>query len=100
LPPLSITALRFGLLRAASRTGALLSEGLHIGHARGFDSGPFMAYVYDDRPRGRTPIGTWLDRRLLSRPTCHAFREIRVLAERAVTTAIAAQADREVVVAD
>lgn len=100
LPAHSVTALRFGLLRAASRTGALLSEGLAIGHARGFDSGPFMAHVYEDRPRGRTPLGTWLDARLLSRPTCHAFREIRVLAERAVADAIAAQGDGEVIVAD
>ena len=91
LPPYSLAGLRFGLLRAASRAGASLSEGLRIGHARGFDSGPFMSYVYDDRPHGRTPVGTWLDRRLLSRPTCRAFREIKLLAEQAVNAAIAAQ---------
>jgi Putative methyltransferase len=78
----------------------VLSEGLQIAHARGFDSGPFMAYVYADQPHGRTALGTWLDRRLLSRPTCRAFREIRVLAQRAVLAALEAHGDRDVTVAD
>jgi hypothetical protein len=100
LPLYSRAAWRYLLLGAASRAGALVSEGLHIGHARGFDSGPFMAYVYADRPHGRTALGTWLDRRLLSRQTCRAFREIRVLAERAVLAAIEAQGDGNVTIAD
>ena len=53
LPLRSRDGLRFRVLRAASRTGALVSEGLRIGHERGFDSGPFMAHVYADTPRGR-----------------------------------------------
>ena len=100
LPLRSRDGLRFRVLRAASRTGALVSEGLRIGHERGFDSGPFMAHVYADTPRGRTAVGRGLDRRLLSRPTCRAFREIRGLAERAVRTAIADRGDRDVTVAD
>ena len=100
LPLLSLSAWRYRVLGTASRVGARLSEGLAIGHAHGFDSGPFMAYVYDARPHGRTSLGTWLDRRLLSRPTCRAFREIRVLAERAVSAAIAMHGDGDVTVAD
>jgi hypothetical protein len=95
--PLSVPGVRFGVLRAASRAGAALSEGLRIGHSRGFDSGPFMAYVYDDTVHGRTPVGTWLDRRLLSRPTCRAFREIKLLAEQAVNAALEAGGDGTVV---
>jgi hypothetical protein len=88
LPRGSWRAWRFAALGVASRAGALLSEGLRIGHAHGFDAGPFMAHVYADEARGRGALGRALDRRLLDRPTCQAFREIRRLAEQAVVQAI------------
>jgi hypothetical protein len=88
LPRRSPRAWRFAALGLASRAGALVSEGLRIGHAQGFDSGPFMTHVYADEARGRGAVGRALDRRLLDRPTCQAFREIRTLAERAVLEAI------------
>ncbi len=47
-----------------------------------------MAHVYADRAVGRTPLGRRLDRRLLDRATCQAFRDIRGLAETAVLEAI------------
>ncbi len=98
LPVLSLRAWRFGALAAASRAGALISEGLRIGHRHGFDSGPFMAHVYANVPRGRTPAGRLVDRRLLARRTCVAFREIRELARRAVDDAIEnASADAPVI---
>jgi hypothetical protein len=100
LPPLSPRAWRFGALAAASRAGALLSEGLRIGHEHGFDSGPFMAHVYANVPRGRTPAGVMIDQRLLRRPTCQAFREIRRLARQAVDDALRADASGAPVVAD
>src|SRR5207247_2729710 len=62
--------------------------------------GPFMAHVYADHAEGRTPLGRWLDRRLLDRGTCRAFREIRALAECAVLEAIDAQASPHPLVAD
>jgi hypothetical protein len=99
LPRGSPRAWRFAALALASRAGACLSEGTRIGHRHGFDSGPFMAHMYADRAVGRTPIGRWLDRRLLDRATCQAFRDIRGLAEAAVLEAIDA-AGGEVVVAD
>jgi hypothetical protein len=89
LPATSPRAWRFRALAAASRAGGLLSEGLHVGHEHGFDSGPFMAHVYRGEPRGRTPLGREIDRRLLSRRTCQAFREIRVLARDALHEAVA-----------
>jgi hypothetical protein len=88
LPSRSLRAWRFAALRTASRAGAHLSQGLEIGHREGFDSSAFMAYVYANRPAGRTPVGRALDRRLLSRRTCEAFRDIRGLAAAAVTDAI------------
>jgi hypothetical protein len=93
LPPTSPRAWRFAAMAAASRASALLSEGERVGHRHGFDSGPFMAHVYADRAEGRTALGRLLDRRLLDRPTCQAFRDIRILAEAAVLEAIDAAAE-------
>jgi Putative methyltransferase len=100
LSPGSPRAWRFAALALASRGGALLSEGLRIGHAHGFDSGPFMAHVYADTPSGRSALGRWFDGRLLSRRTCRAFREVRALAEEAVLDAIDAHPGRAPVIAD
>jgi hypothetical protein len=88
LPRSSPRAWRFAALRAASRTGALLSDGLRAGYRHGFDSGVFMSHVYADRAAGRTALGRVVDRHLLSRPTLQAFRDIRALAEQAVLEAI------------
>jgi predicted RNA methylase len=100
LPATSPRAWRFGALAAASRAGALVSEGLRIGHEHGFDSGPFMDHVYANEPRGRTALGRDIDRRLLSRRTCQAFREIRVLAREALDEAVDASASSAPVLAD
>lgn len=99
LPCSSPRAWRFAALRLASRVGACMSEGTRIGHRHGFDSGPFMAHVYANRAAGRTRLGRRLDRRLLDRATCEAFRDIRDLAEAAVVEAIEA-AGPDPVVAD
>lgn len=100
LPRSSPRAWRFGALAAASRAGALMSEGLRIGHQHGFDSGPFMTHVYANVPRGRTPMGRLIDRRLLARRTCVAFRDIRELARRALDEAIDTSPDPAPVIAD
>jgi hypothetical protein len=100
LSPISPRAWRFAALRVCSRAGSLLSDGLRIGYRHGFDSGPFMAHVYANRPSGRTPLGRAIDRRLLRRRTCVAFRDIRALAERAVLDALRAERTRAPVVAD
>lgn len=100
LSPASPGAWRFAALAVASRAGALVSDGLRIGYRHGFDSGPFMAHVYADRPAGRTALGRAVDRRLLRRRTCVAFRDARALAERAVLEAIDACPREAAVVAD
>lgn len=100
LSPASPQAWRFAALRAANRVGSLVSDGLRIGYGHGFDSGPFMAHVYANRPAGRTRIGRAIDRRLLERRTCVAFRDIRALAELAVLDAIDACSRDGPVVAD
>lgn len=100
LPRSSPRAWRFAALALASRAGACLSDGARIGHRHGFDSGRFMAHVYSNRASGRTPLGRRLDRRLLDRATCQAFRETRGLAEEAVLEAIDAAGGGRSVVAD
>jgi precorrin-6B methylase 2 len=100
LPARSPRAWRYAALRAGSRAGALLSDGLRTGYRHGFDSGPFMAHVYANRPSGRTPLGRAIDGRLLRRRTCVAFRDIRVLAERAILAAVEAEPGPAPVVAD
>jgi putative methyltransferase len=100
LPRSSPRAWRFAVLSLASRAGAGLSEGTRIGHRHGFDSGPFMAHVYADRAAGRTALGRRLDRRLLDRATCQAFRDVRGLAEAAVLEAIDAAGGGQPLVAD
>jgi hypothetical protein len=56
--------------------------------------------VYTDRAVGRTALGRRLDRRLLDRATCQAFRDVRGLAEAAVLEAIDAAGDGHPLVAD
>lgn len=100
LPRRSPRAWRFAALALASRAEGCLSEGTRIGHRHGFDSGPFMAHVYADRAAGRTALGRRLDRRLLDRATCQAFRDVRGLAQAAVLEAIDAAGRADAVVAD
>jgi Putative methyltransferase len=100
LPRRSPRAWRFAALSLASRTAGCLSEGTRIGHRHGFDSGAFMAHVYANRATGRTALGRRLDRRLLQRATCQAFRDVRGLAEAAVLEAIDAAGGERAVVAD
>jgi hypothetical protein len=100
LPPSSPRMWRFAAQRAASQAGALVSAGLRTGYRHGFDSGPFMDHVYANRPRGRGELGRAVDRRLLRRRTCVAFRDIRALAERTISDALAECSAPEPVVAD
>jgi Putative methyltransferase len=100
LPLKSPRAWRFGALTFASHAGALVSDGLRTGYRHGFDSGPFMAHVYANRPAGRTALGRWVDGRLLSRRTCVAFREVRELARQAVLDAIDTHQGGAPVIAD
>jgi hypothetical protein len=100
LPRSSPRAWRFAAQRAAAHAGALVSDGLRTGYRHGFDSGPFMDHVYANRATGRGALGRAIDRRLLARRTCVAFRDIRVLAERAIGDALAAAGSPEPVVAD
>ena len=65
LPALSPRGLWWSATRASLRFGGLLSDGVKLGHATGFDSGGTLDYVYRNEPAGATPVGRAIDRTYL-----------------------------------
>jgi alpha-beta hydrolase superfamily lysophospholipase len=65
LPALSPRGLYWSLTRSSLRLGGLLSEGVRLGRATGFDSGSTLDYVYRNVAAGRGPIGRAIDRQYL-----------------------------------
>jgi len=43
-----------------------LSDGVRLGWRTGFDSGESLDYVYENKPRGFTPLGRFIDRQYLN----------------------------------
>lgn len=66
------------------RTIGMLSEGINIGYAHGFDSGMIMNYIYQNVPHGRFYVGKVLDRAFLDQVTCKAFRAIKEIQKNAI----------------
>ncbi len=64
-PRLSLQHLGYLGTRLAMKTLGRLSQGLRLGMRAGFSSGPTLDYVYDNQPRGWTPLGRWLDQNYL-----------------------------------
>jgi alpha-beta hydrolase superfamily lysophospholipase/SAM-dependent methyltransferase len=62
LPLLCAKRLQFAAIRAVMQSVGRLSKGVRIGWRHGFDSGPSLDYVYENRARGWTPLGRLLDR--------------------------------------
>jgi alpha-beta hydrolase superfamily lysophospholipase/SAM-dependent methyltransferase len=63
--PLSLaspTRWLFAMQRAFLRSVGRLSRGIRLGWETGFDSGTTLDYVYENRPRGVTPLGRLIDR--------------------------------------
>ena len=57
---------QFALVRAGMKTGGRLSKGIDLGWRSGFDSGLTLDYVYENKPRGSTPLGRFIDRGYLN----------------------------------
>ena len=55
----------FKLIRFAMKTVGRLSRGIQLGWEAGFDSGRTLDYVYENKPRGCTPLGRAIDRAYL-----------------------------------
>jgi alpha-beta hydrolase superfamily lysophospholipase len=65
LPLASPRGLYWALARLNMRIGGLLSDGVALGHRTGFDSGSTLDYVYRNEPRGKGPLGRFIDRNYL-----------------------------------
>ena len=52
----------FALTRTCMKTVGCLSRGIQLGWEAGFDSGRTLDYVYENQPRGITPLGKAIDR--------------------------------------
>jgi alpha-beta hydrolase superfamily lysophospholipase/SAM-dependent methyltransferase len=65
----------FALVHGAMKTGGRLSSGIDLGWRSGFDSGLTLDYVYENRPRGTTPLGRLIDRNYLNSPGWRGIRE-------------------------
>jgi alpha-beta hydrolase superfamily lysophospholipase/SAM-dependent methyltransferase len=51
----------FALTRLSMQTIGRMSDGIKLGWESGFDSGRTLDYVYENRPRGFTPLGKFMD---------------------------------------
>lgn len=65
----------FALVRGGIKTGGRLSKGIDLGWRSGFDSGLMLDYIYENKPRGRTPLGRLIDRNYLNSPGWRGIRE-------------------------
>ena len=65
----------FGLQRTALRSVGRLSEGIRIGCGTGFDSGTSLDYIYENKARGTTFLGRWIDRVYLNAVGWRGIRE-------------------------
>ena len=65
----------FALVRGGMKTGGRLSKGIDLGWRTGFDSGLTLDYVYENKPRGLTPLGRLIDRNYLNSPGWRGIRQ-------------------------
>ncbi len=65
----------FALVRGGMKTGGRLSTGIGLGWRSGFDSGLTLDYVYENQPRGVTPLGRLIDRNYLNSPGWRGIRQ-------------------------
>jgi alpha-beta hydrolase superfamily lysophospholipase/SAM-dependent methyltransferase len=68
----------WALQRVFLKTMGKLSEGIRLGWRSGFDSGMTLDYVYENRPRGITPLGRFIDRQYLESIGWRGIRQRRV----------------------
>jgi alpha-beta hydrolase superfamily lysophospholipase len=93
LPLLSPRGLYWAATRASMRVGGLLSTGVKLGHATGFDSGSTLDYVYRNTPDGVTPAGRLVDRTYLESIGWRGIRQRKRHIEELLQRAIADRRD-------
>ncbi|MCS6814360.1 MAG: class I SAM-dependent methyltransferase family protein [Cyanobacteria bacterium] len=67
----------YWLLRVGLQTIGRLSDGIRLGWRTGFDSGVMLEYIYENQPRGITPLGVWFDRMFIAHPVWDGVRSRR-----------------------
>lgn len=87
LQPLSMQGIRWAMVRANIRLGALFSKGLGIGVATGFDSGSTLDYVYENTARGLGPGGKAIDRLFLDSIGWRGIRQRKIHLEELIVAA-------------
>ena len=80
--------IRWPLVRLAMKTGGQLSEGIRLGWRAGFDSGVTLDYVYENKPRGITPLGRMIDASYLNSIGWRGIRVRRQNLERTLRRSI------------
>jgi alpha-beta hydrolase superfamily lysophospholipase/SAM-dependent methyltransferase len=80
--------LPYAPVRLALKTVGRLSNGLNLGWRTGFDSGLSLDYVYEDTPRGVTPLGRLIDRVYLKSTGWRGIRQRRRHIERMLREAV------------
>lgn len=81
-PRINPSALRWRAMRGLMRLGAQLSTGIALGFRHGFDSGPMLDYVYQNRAQGVPVIGQLVDRIYLNQIGWRAIRARGLLLKR------------------
>ncbi len=79
LIPTGGRSMYYWLLRMGLQTIGRLSQGIRLGWRTGFDSGVMLEYIYENQPRGITPLGVWFDRMFINHPVWEGVRSRRQL---------------------
>jgi SAM-dependent methyltransferase len=79
---------RYVAVKWALKSVGRLSDGIRLGWRTGFDSGLSLDYVYENLPRGITPVGRLIDRAYLTSIGWRGIRQRRIHLERTLRDAI------------
>ena len=71
--------MKYAVTRLMLTTVGRLSQGIRLGWRTGFDSGVMLEYIYENKPRGATALGTFIDQRFIAHPVWDGVRSRRKL---------------------
>jgi len=69
--------MQYAATRLLLNTVGRLSDGIRLGWRTGFDSGLMLEYIYENKPRGISPIGRLLDKQFISHDVWNGVRSRR-----------------------
>jgi alpha-beta hydrolase superfamily lysophospholipase len=89
LPALSLRGFYWMATRLGLRLGGLLSAGIKLGHATGFDSGSTLDYVYRNQSQGLGALGRAIDQAYLGSVGWWGIRQRKLHVEELLRRAMA-----------